>query len=140
MDSLRGILTGGLGAAACPHLIFGFFHLNCTLGPSPAGTHGGPPHVRPNTKGERLLLQRLEQIRRQQLEDDDIEIEQKQLITVVIRWKGNISERKYIVSKDRGERVVRVVNLLNRYIENISLMVSNWKRKLIEIKVKFTKR
>ena len=131
-----------MGGDACA-LIVGYFHLHCiadVVHKDRSG--GGGPHVREGSKAAAVIQARLDAIYRQQQrdEDDEIEVEPKRLITLTIGWKGNITEYKYIVSKNRADRTVKVINLLNKYMTTINMTVSGWKRKLIEIKAKFTKR
>ena len=151
MDSMGGILTKGLGASACNSLIYGPFRLKCFISPPPTAPvqaqGGGGPHIREGSRAAEIIRQQHERISRQNSAEQDEAIDErnkklqeKRMVTFVFGFNEKTVQKEYIVDKDRANRIVNIVKFINKTTSTMSVAFSSFKRKLADIKIKFTKR
>lgn len=156
MDRMGGILTKGLGASACNSLIYGPFRLKCFVSLVTEAGHGSAPHVRPGSKVEKIVKDRLSEISKsnhiQQIEaelaaarkraDDDTDerntdLHNKRLIRVVVGYNTSVVEKEFVVQKKRADKIVKAINFINRTTQKININFSKLKKSLADIKVTF---
>ena len=150
MDSMGGMLINGLGASACNSLIYGPFRLKCyvSVPPTPVSVApGGGVSIREGSRVAEIVRQQHTRIDRQNRVDADEEIDKRneklnsqRLITIVVGFNKKTVQREYVVEKERADRIVSIVKLINKTTSTMSMVVTSFKRKLTDIKIKFLKR
>lgn len=142
MDRMGGILTKGLGARACNSLIYGPFRLKCFVSKVTTVGAGSAPHGRPGSEFRNSVEDRLKQIhqqtRLQREEDEEVNTDHltKRRITLTFSFNDKYTEKEYIVDKKRADKIVKAINLINRTSTKMRMSVSNFKKKLHDIKFK----
>ena len=109
MDSLGGILTGGLGGN-CTAMIIGPFRLKVLV-----SVHNPSPYI--NTH------------------EEEIEHEPRKLVTISVVIGKYSVEREYTVTKNRSGKIVKVTNFINSTLNNISIKITNFKSRIKNITV-----
>jgi len=115
-NTYSGLITGGLGGAACCGMITMGFHLfRCTIEvippPRPGGGGGGKYHVNYHTPRQYSP----------KLKDHNIRI--------TVQFKdGNKWSTMYRVSKKRADLIVKVTNIVNIIKDKINVGVDSFKR------------
>lgn len=119
-DSLGGIITNSMGS---DHngMILGSFHLKIFVKVVDVTR-------RPGGSGGAL----------DRYTDDNYKDEEpKKIVYLMVKMGDTVIERRYIVSKQRSDKIVNVTNWVNRTLENMRLRVSDFKKKIGTITVKF---
>jgi hypothetical protein len=141
MDSMGGLLTKGLGASACNSLIYGPFRLKCFTSEIIA-QGGGGPHVREGSKAAKIIQNKLDQIYRDNRnnQDDNEALEKEidklrcqRLVTVTLSFKEHKIEREYIIDTCNADKIVNVINFSNKTKRMMFAYANSFKQKLTNI-------
>jgi hypothetical protein len=122
MDAMGGILTKGLGASACSHLIVGGFrlHLEDVHVPIEEIRRGGRGFIRDDSRAANIVRNKLNRN-----EQEDIKTIRKKQITITFSFNEKIHEKTFIVDVERGEKLVTAVNWINKTKNDISIIFDN---------------
>lgn len=120
-DSLGGILTNGVGGDFNA-LILGPFRLNITV--------GEPPDFTTKAGGAHADFDRF----RDEIYKDE---EPKKLVFISVKMGDTIIEKRYVVSKQRSDKIVTVVKWLNKTLFDMKIRVIKFKKKMGTITVNF---
>ena len=121
-DSLGGILTSGLGGNYTS-MIIGPFRLKILIKVEDVGGGGVSSSFTP----------------RLSTYDDDSKYKHdpKKLVTIMLKLGDTEIEREYTVSKNRSEMIVKVANLINQTVQSMSVNISGFKKRAVEIIAQF---
>jgi hypothetical protein len=133
-DVAPGIITNGLGGSHS-NMIAGFFHLGALeviIGspPVPPEPPVSPPIANRGGGGAGAPRPWPDQTR-------DWDIDNPRSIIVRIKYKETTIERLYVVSKDKADFVIKVLNFVTKTRERIKVTISNIKTKVATVAVKF---
>lgn len=122
-DSLGGILTKGLGSNSTAFIIAPW---NLKLVITVEDKGGGKSRV----SGGGIYP----------VDTDHLEEEPKKNIYISVKLGNKIIEKNYLVSKNRSDKIVNIVNILNKTTENFNLTVNKFRKVVHNITVKFIKK
>jgi len=131
-DVLGGLLTGGLGGNSTS-LILAKFNLKIfievndpPLPPESGGGGGGVVVPVPRSDINTTYT----------IDDDP-----KKLVRISFKFgKSKEIEREYIISKNRSDKIVTVVNFINKTLASMSVVVSNFKQRVNKVTAQFKKK
>ncbi len=146
MDAMGGILTKGLGASACNSLIYGPFRLKCYVSLPPiiptTTQGGGGSHVRAGSTAAHIIQIQHDRIQRQNAElaeeqdERNAKLYEKRLITLVIGFNQKTIQKEYIVDKDRANKIVKIISIVNKTMKAISTSISSFRQMVVNAVIK----
>ena len=133
MDAMGGILTKGMGASACSHLIIGRFRLHLAdvpiVPPTPTQSNGGGFAVRENSQAAHIIQQQLDRIRHQDRDETTKPVVRKKQITIAFSLNDKIYDKTFVVDAENANKIVTAVNWINKTRESISIVFDNLTKK-----------
>ena len=130
---MGGILTKGMGASACSHLIIGRFRLHLAdmpvVPPAPSQSTGGGLSVREGSRAAQIIQHQLDRNNQHIEQDNPAPVVRKKQVNLAFSFNDKIYEKTFIVDVEQADKIVTAINWVNKTRDNISIVFDNLTKK-----------